>query len=230
MKKVLAIVGDFYHDLALIQQSLTEILSPHIAEGKVQLEFCEPSWISERLNDKPDITILFAENRVDPQNEPELRWMTSEVSKQIEQYVEQDGAWIAWHAGMASYDEDCEYVQMLRGSFLYHPSENAEVTYHPVLDKSIPWTESSDLVSELGMNRGSFSFLDEHYFVKCDEANTHVFLRSSSKDGEAPAGWIHTYGQGRVGCITPAHRSEGLFHPSFIVCMRHLFGWTAQID
>ncbi|WP_438347487.1 ThuA domain-containing protein [Paenibacillus sp. FA6] len=220
MKKVLAVVGDFYHNCDLIQQSLNDILSPLMAEGVVQLEYCETRLISESLKEKPDIVILFAEDRVDPQNEPELRWMTPEISKQIAEYVDQGGAWIAWHAGMASYDEDSEYVKMLRGFFVHHPSENIEVTYHPVVNKSIPGTETSSEV---------FSFLDEHYFVECDESNTNIFLRSSSQDGEAPAGWFHTYGQGRVGCITPAHRAEGLLHPSFILCMRDLFGWVAKL-
>lgn len=220
MKKALAVIGDFYHDRDLIQQSLNEILSPLITEGVVQLEYCEPKLIGESLNgNPPDIMILFAEDRIDPQNEPELRFMTPEISKQIAAYVDQGGAWIAWHAGMASYDEGSEYVTMLRGYFVHHPIENDEVTYQPVVNKY-----------NLGMNRAPFSFLDEHYFVKCDEANTNVFLHSSSKDGESPAGWVHTYGKGRVGCITPAHRSEGLLHPSFIVCMRDLFGWATKID
>lgn len=218
MKKALAVVGDFYHNGDLIRQSLNEILDPLITEEVVQLKYCETRMISQHLKENPDIVILFAEDRVDPENDPELRWMTPEISKQIAEYVDQGGAWIAWHAGMASYDADSEYITMLRGFFIHHPQENTEVTYQSMAD-----------ASSLGMNSVQFSCLDEHYFVECDEASTHVFLRSSSDNGEAPAGWVHTFGQGRVGCITPAHRSEGLLHPAFIACMRDLFGWAIQL-
>ncbi|WP_241158355.1 ThuA domain-containing protein [Cohnella candidum] len=57
--------------------------------------------------------------------------------------------------------------------------------------------------------------LDEHYFVEYDSARTETFLRSESVDGSSVAGWRHTFGAGRVCCLTPAHRREGLLQPDF---------------
>lgn len=214
MKKVLAIVGDYYHDRELAKQSLDQILKPFTDEGAVQVNYISSGDLATELEKQPDVVILFAEDRIDPQNQPEARWMTSEVAHKIEAYVFKGGSWIAWHAGLASYPEDEEYVRMLRGYFISHPSIHAEVTYTPVEG------------TKLGALGEPFQFKDEHYFVACSEENTEVFLRSTSRDGESTAGWTHAYGDGRVGCITPAHLAEGLLNPAFIEVMRRLFTWS----
>jgi len=216
---VVAIVGDYYHDYTLAKQSLDLILKPYIEEDIVKLSYIPVQRISAELEKQPDVVILFAEDRTDPQNEPESRWMTREVSQQIESYVNQGGGWIAWHSGLASYPEDSEYVKMLRGYFISHPSIHSEVTYTPTSEGS-----------RLGLTTEAFSFMDEHYFVECAEDKTGVFLRSSSTDGESAAGWMHVYGDGRVGCMTPAHLAEGLLMPEFIAVMRRLFVWCADIS
>lgn len=214
MKKVVAIVGDFYHDVDLAKEALVTALSPLIEANKIDLKFALVTQISEELKDKPDMVVLFAEDRIDPQVNPELKWMTKDVSDQIVEYVEHGGAWFGWHSGLASYDVASSYVGMLRGYFISHPKDNQPVTY------------TSDKETVFGEMVKPFEFLDEHYIVFCDEPNTNVFLRSSSIDGESIAGWHHQFGKGLVCCLTPAHRREGLLDPTFTEILRNSLSWT----
>ncbi|WP_052087822.1 hypothetical protein [Paenibacillus wynnii] len=114
MKNVVAIVGDYYHDYELAKQSLDQILMPYADEGIVKVSYVSVEQISAELEKQPDVVILFAEDRTDPQNQPEARWMTSVVSQQIEFFVNQGGSWIAWHSGLASYPEESEYEDASR--------------------------------------------------------------------------------------------------------------------
>ena len=114
------------------------------------------------------------------------------------------GALLALHSGLA-YQTDGIYRRMLRGWFLHHP-EQKTVRYRIVTGAGhVRLTADAD-----------FAFKDEHYFVHCEEAQTHVFLRSESEDGESIAGWTHAYGAGRVLCLTPAHTLEGLTDRAFV--------------
>ncbi|GAB6929020.1 ThuA domain-containing protein [Paenibacillus sp. JCM 10914] len=213
---ILAVVGDYYHDRELARRSLNKILAPFIQEKKIHLYYADVTELAERLKQRPDAVILFAEDRLDPQHQPEKRWMTPEIEQQIESYTSAGGLWLAWHSGLASYAEDGAYVTMLRGCFEHHPEVHQEVTYYPV-----PGTP----LGELGRH---FCFLDEHYFVKCREEETEVFLRSESVNGKSIAGWYHDYGNGSVICITPAHLAEGLLNEEFVHLMRQLFATGLQ--
>lgn len=201
MKNITAVIGDYYHDEALYNESLTTALKPLIDTDEVSLNVVKAMDLSRVLPSKPELLIIAVEDRVDPEGDPELKWMTSEMSDQLVSYVEQGGSLLAWHSGLASYDPEGSYVRMLRGYFVMHPDVNKPVKYE-------------------GEHIAPFEFMDEHYFVQCDEENTHVFLRSVSEDGNSIAGWHHSIGTGRVSCLTPAHRREGLLDQSFIQLLR----------
>lgn len=200
-KRVVAILGDFYHDKMLAKRSF-ELAVQQL--NQVNFEYTTVSNIVEILKSKPDTVILFAENRLNPQDDQVHTWMDDQAAKAICNYVKDGGSWIAWHAGLASYERFDDYTELLRGYFEYHPIEHQVVTYY------------ADNPSSLVDQMDKIEFLDEHYFVCCDEENTNVFLRSKSVDGSSIAGWEHLYGKGHVICLTPAHREEGLLHPWMI--------------
>jgi type 1 glutamine amidotransferase len=166
------------------------------------------------LEELPDAVILFAEDRIAPTTNPDLKWMTPAISDQIVHYVENGGSWLAWHSGLASYPVDSSYTRMLRGYFLSHPDQHELVSYTSV---NVEQPEA-------------FEIMDEHYFVHCDAGRTEVFLRSSSVDGESIAGWRHPYGAGRVSCLTPAHREEGLLDSSLLSLLRCEIEWLTDVN
>lgn len=214
MKTIIAYVGDFYHKEELARESLLKALADTIASGELQLRFiADAASLATELENAPDVVILFAENRLSPVEQPELTWMTDEISDQIVSYVENGGSWLAWHSGLASYPPSGSYTGMLRGYFLSHPEQ-----------KRVVYTSVGDAQPD------TFEFLDEHYFVHCDEGHTEVFLRSASEEGESVAGWRHPYGAGRISCLAPAHRAEGLLDSQFLSWLKHEIEWLADMN
>ena len=213
---ITAIVGDFFHDESTIRASLEQALEQQGLQGSVSIHYTTYDRLSECLDDAPDAVILFKEDRLNPGSPEVHRWMTPETAGRIADYVRQGGSWLGWHSGLASFEKAAEYIAMLRGHFIMHPREHSEVTY--TVQKN-----------ELGIHEGrTFAFMDEHYFVECDEANTNVFLRSSSKDGEAIAGWHHSFGEGKVCCLTPAHTIEGLNSPDTAAILGRVLQWIVS--
>jgi len=189
-KTVVALLGDYYHRAEWAEGALRRAMD---GLPDVELRLIEEAEFENALRARPDMVVLFKEDRIDPPSETPRRWMHEELQIQASAYVEAGGSWLAWHSGLASYDPEGPYVSMLRGHFEYHPALHQQVRYTP--------TASGEEAYEL---------FDEHYFVACDEANTNVFLRSSSVDGESIAGWSHAFGRGYVACYTPAHNEEAL--------------------
>ncbi|SLK35101.1 Trehalose utilisation [Mycobacteroides abscessus subsp. abscessus] len=213
---ILAIVGDYYHPREAALQSLEEALSPYLSNGEIQLETCEHGELLEKLAEKPDVVILFSENRMNPTDDKVNTWMTEEIANAITQYVESGGGWLAWHSGLSSYGIDSKYTQMLKGYFEYHPDQHQLVRYTNTTDNDIL---SADVTLDL---------LDEHYFVHCDIENTTVFLQSYSIDGQSIAGWYHSYENGKVCCLTPTHNKEGLVDPAFKELLKKCVVWASR--
>jgi hypothetical protein len=205
-KTVLALVGDYYHKAEWAEAALRNATK---GLEDVELRCVEVEAFEAALKgdgqDKPDMVVLFREDRIDPQSEESPRWMREELQQAASDYVEAGGSWLAWHSGLASYDPEGPYVRMLRGYFLTHPRDHQLVRYTPTAPGA-----------------SSYELLDEHYFVFCDEANTNVFLRSASVDGESVAGWSHTFGRGRVACYTPAHNEAALASEAVAGALRGL--------
>ncbi|MFC5528790.1 ThuA domain-containing protein [Cohnella yongneupensis] len=207
MKQIVAMLGDYYHREADSRASLLAALQSQLGEGSINVRFIGKDQLVGVLSEQPDAVVLFAEDRLTPQEDEDAKWMTDEIAASIVRYVEAGGGWLAWHSGLASYDPQGDYVSMLKGYFLSHPSEHQPVKY------------SGDNIA--------FEIMDEHYFVECRTEETEVFLRSSSIDGASIAGWRHAHGAGRVLCLTPAHRPEGLLHADVLKLLERSVVWCA---
>ncbi|WP_309118328.1 ThuA domain-containing protein [Paenibacillus sp.] len=189
-KTVVALVGDYYHRASWAEAALRRAAA---GLDDVRLQFVEETGFEAALEEGPGMVVLFKEDRVDPNADEPRRWMSEALQRKASAYVEAGGSWLAWHSGLASYDPEGPYVKMLRGYFEFHPALHQQVRYVPT-----------------AADEAAYELYDEHYFVACDEANTHVFLRSSSVDGDSIAGWSHAFGRGFVACYTPAHNEEAL--------------------
>ncbi|MCK0473123.1 ThuA domain-containing protein [Halalkalibacter sp. APA_J-10(15)] len=211
-KKIFAYLGDYYHELDLMKESLSLVMKQLKVETDVTFVIRSVDTLIEDLKMEPDVVILSKENRLNPEDGKVIYWMDDEVAKSIASYAEGGGSWFAWHSGLASYDNIDTYIKMLRGYFTYHPPQ-ANVTYEPVSHH--PFTKGL----------ASYEVWDEHYFVSFVENDTTVFLRSVSDDGEAVAGWHHRYGKGRVACFTPSHCREALLHPYMQQMMKNIIVW-----
>lgn len=206
MKKIIALVGDYYHHEDNISGSLNSALLKLTEEGdQIEIEYIKTDQLSGKLQEQPNVVVLSKTNRLNPTEEKHEFWMCEELEDEICHYVHGGGSWLAWHSGLSSY-ENCEkYYEMVRGKFDFHPSEHQLVSYQPT--------------GRVTTIRKQFRIVDEHYFVTCDESNTDVFLRAVSDKGNTVAGWTHAYGLGRVVCLTPTHNKEGLISNEMVDLM-----------
>jgi type 1 glutamine amidotransferase len=217
MKKILALLGDYWHDALHAKEALEAGIQTIKNHEKFEVIYVSHEKFLHELHKNPDAVILYKENRLNPRDEKIMTWMTPDIAAAIMKYVDDGGSWLAWHTGMAEYPTDSDYIQMLRGYFKYHPKEHQQVTY--IMEPSN--AENLDPVS-------LFTLLDEHYFVECDTANTEVYLTSQSIDGKSIAGWSHKFGSGRVCCITPAHTKEALLDPSLSQLLGQKIEWCLE--
>ncbi|MBO1511334.1 ThuA domain-containing protein [Metabacillus bambusae] len=215
MKKIVALLGDYYHSEEGIQASLNRALTLLNENEKVECIEIQTSQLIEELKKKPDAVILFKEDRVNPTDEKVDTWMTDEIGETIAQYVDQGGGWLGWHSGLASYADESSYTKMLKGYFEYHPELHSQVKYTSV--------KGNDVFGPV-----SFEIIDEHYFVKINQEETNIFLKSESEEGQSIAGWFHDYGKGRVCCLTPAHNKEGLLDPRFTELLSKTIKWVSS--
>ncbi|KGM45999.1 ThuA domain-containing protein [Neobacillus niacini] len=204
MIKVVALVDDYWHSGDDAKAGL-EAAIRKLPDKEVDVQYITYEEVSQVLNEQPDLFINAKMNVLNPKDEQKMTWLSDELDKKIEKYVNEGGSILALHAGMAGYPSQTNYTKMLRGAFDYHPPGLQEVTYI--------------------QNDKTFSLSDEHYFVHCDVEKTEVYLRSSGEAGVSIAGWQHSYGKGKVCCFTPAHTKEGVLNENISRLLADKINW-----
>lgn len=212
MKKILAILGDYYHEEWLLQQSLDKAIETYTTElEQIEIEYIKVEQLAEKLQEQPDVVILSKGNKLNPKEKYPSIWLDEILENQICQYVYQGGGWFSWHSGLSSYESFKDYYSMIRGKFDFHPNKHQLVTYQNNKENVL------------------FQVLDEHYFVTCEERKTDCFLYAISGEGKTVAGWRHEYGKGRVICLTPSHTREGLLNLEFCKLLSFSLKWCSGI-
>ncbi len=218
-KKILSILGDYYHDHDIAVEALKKAVDMLNKSGPHTFELIDSDvdGLEEAISQKFDLVILGKENRINPTDEVVNNWMTNDIEKKIVDYVKNGGSWMSWHSGLVFYDETGEYTQMVGGYFLSHPIEHKIVRY-------LPKQNSSGII----LNE-SFEAIDEHYFVKYNLDSSLVFLDSESPYGKSEAGWARGFGAGRVCALTPTHREEGLTNKVMLETLSDCIAWCCRL-
>lgn len=86
MKKILALVGDFYHPADYLTKGLKNILEQEYSLI-IKNSYQEIPW---KELEKYDVFILAASGKLRPEESDEL-WITNEVEELIEKYVSSGG-------------------------------------------------------------------------------------------------------------------------------------------
>ena len=218
MKKILTILGDFYHSHDLAYTAIEKAVADLQQSVGTAIEVIDSSVenLGEILKQKYDLIVLYKENRINPADEAVYNWMTPELEQQITRYIKDGSSLLAWHSGLASYEGNELFTEMLRGYFEYHPSER-QVKYTGV-------SNNTGIAP-----KETFEVLDEHYIVKAGPVENSVFFTSESTEGKVEAGWAHEYGSGRVCCLTPAHRAEGMTNEVMLDLLGQCVTWCLKL-
>ena len=202
-RKIFAFLGDFYHQLSTMEQAIETAVS-RFTDVNLKCQLPTAENVSQALEQNPEIIIIGAENRINPEDEVVQYWLTDEIDDKLEAYVASGGSLIVLHSGLASYPTDSKYRRMIKGEFLSHPSEHCKVRY---------LNQDNSLPENLGKDGYDFEVIDEFYIVDVDVEETNLFLFSECEEhGEQIASWFHDYGDGKVSCVVPAHNAEAFEH------------------
>jgi type 1 glutamine amidotransferase len=220
MKKIIAILGDYYHDDGILKQSIGNALQRSKTKAEhIKVEYVKVEQLAKKLQEGPDAVILSKTNKLNPTERNMECWMDKNLETQISQYVHQGGGWFVWHSGLSSFECLEGYYSMVRGKFDFHPPEHLVVTYQ--------YNERPEMICK---EINTFQVTDEHYFVTCVERETNVFLYANSSKGKSAAGWKHEYGKGRVICLTPSHTLEGLLNIEFSKLLLKSLKWCCGMS
>ncbi|RAK08121.1 trehalose utilization protein [Halanaerobium saccharolyticum] len=191
MKKVLALVGDYYHPSDYLKQALKMVI-----KNDYQLDiFSSHQEINWEGLLEYDILILATWGKInDPDDE--AYWLDEYHEKKIDQFLAEGGKLFLVHSGTASYPKDGLFREIAGGHFIQHPEEHPEITIKAAADNFL--------------TRGitDFKITDEQYFMDVDP-EVEVFLKAESDQfGESTAGWTKDYKKGKVIVLTPGHTLE----------------------
>lgn len=190
MKKVLALVGDYYHPSDYLARALKLVVKKEYRLD-IYSDHQEIDWNGLM---EYDILILATWGKInDP--EDESYWINEYHEKRIDQFLAEGGKLFLIHSGTASYPKDGLFRKMAGGHFVEHPEDHPEITFK-VADYDNPITRGIK----------DFEFKDEQYFMNVDLDDVKIFLKAESDEfGETPAGWSKDYKNGEVYVLTPGH-------------------------
>lgn len=195
VKPLVAVLGDYWHSRAMIEEALQ---AAERRLGNIRIHSVDAeNELLEQLAGRPAAVIIYRCRTMGGPDEEPKAWLSPAGEQAIVQYVSNGGRLLAWHSGLAFYEKESAYVEMLRGRFLHHP---------PM--KNVDYIDA--VTGETIM-----TLFDEHYFVEVDEDRTEVFLYSLAGKDRQIAGWMHAYGQGKVCCLVPAHDRTALHQEKF---------------
>ena len=208
MKRMLAVLGDYYHCsdqlLALLRSTdLPDDLDVTVTRYP---EPPDPAALAGY-----DLLLLAAIGRLRPKESDEY-WMTAEAERALADHVASGAGLLLVHAGTASHPTDGPFRETAGGHFLQHPPEHPPVTITPVADHPIT----------AGVT--SFTHPDEHYFLEVDDEVTRL-LTATSELGEQSGGWCRTHGSGRVATLVPGHTREMLAEPMMRRLLANAIRW-----
>lgn len=192
MKKVLALVGDYYHPSDYLKQALKMIIKKNY-QLDIYSSHREIDWNGLL---EYDVLILATWGKInDPDDE--AYWLDQYHEQKIDQFLAEGGKLFLVHSGTASYPKDGLFREIVGGHFIEHPEDHPKMTIKAVAEN--PLTKGvTDFIIE-----------DEQYFMDVDQKEVEIFLQAKSDQfGESTAGWSKNYKQGKVIVLTPGHTLE----------------------
>jgi len=237
--RVLALIGDRYHNPDYIRVSLDKVFGELDLPVAYTINYEE---ISASLLGRYELFVCFRdgmiwpqgylepsgysysnqlENREDWPKEKPQGWITEEQGRAIKEFVLAGGGFYALHnsSHISLYSRD--FRDVMGGAYVGHPPLRPFKVQ--VVDPDHPIT------------RGVQGFMvnDEQHYVTYDKAPENVILKSENVDGltyedrgvSSVAGWAFDYGKGRVVFTAVGHTNHAMWNPEYLKIQRNAVRW-----
>jgi type 1 glutamine amidotransferase len=238
--RVLALVGDRYHNPDYIRVALTKMfdgvkvsvdytmhydqLSRDLLKN-YQLFLCLRDgmiWPGGYLG--PDAYTSYSaglENRSDfPDAKPQT-WLTEEQALALKDFVNAGNGFYSLHNNSHVSLSSKTYRDVQGGAYVGHPPLRPFKV--KIVNKSHPITQGIQ----------DFMVNDEQHYVEYDKDAKYILMESENIDGltyqklgaKAPAGWAYEYGKGRVVFTAVGHTIHALWNPEHVKLQRRAVQW-----
>ncbi|KJQ54243.1 ThuA domain-containing protein [Microbacterium sp. SA39] len=148
--------------------------------------------------------------------------ISSAAIKGLREAVIAGTGFAGWHGGIVdSYRINSDYLQLVGGQFVKHPSKAPEEIRGDGADSFLPHTiDITELGRDHEITRGiaNFALTTEQYWVLHDDLNDVLATTTHPARPDqpwhrpitSPAVWTRSWGAGRVFVATPGHDTEVL--------------------
>lgn len=241
--KVLALIGDRYHNSDYIHVSLDRLFSEmglpwdytttyeqfsrNSLRGYRILVFFKDGmiWPGGYLGPNDYSYSHDLENSGNFPSPKPQGWITQEQAEAVRDFVSEGN-------GLYSFHENCDvsnfspiYKEVLRGEYAGHPPLRPFKVH--IVNKSHPITQGIQ----------DFMVTDEQHFPAYHGDPNNIFLQSENIDGltyadrgtKSVSGWAHEYGKGRVVFTAVGHTIHAMWAPEYLKVQKRAVQWLLKM-
>ncbi len=242
--RVLALIGDRYHNSDYIRLGLSRIFHELNLTVEFTINYEEISaqrlkgyrlfvtfrdgyiWPDGYQSGQMYPYADYLENKDDWPVEKPVGWITEEQGRAIKEFVEAGNSLYAYHnSGYISlYSKN--YREVMGGVTLQHP---------PLRPFKVRVVNHDHAITQ-GVQ--DFMVNDEQHFLTFDKDPKNILLKSENIDGlkhgaqgtPAIAGWAYDYGKGRVAFTAVGHTIHALWQAEYIKIQKNAIKWLLRMS
>ncbi len=242
-RRVLALIGDRYHNSDYIRVALTKIYqglnvtvdyttlydklsAPLLKDYDVFVSLRDGMiWPEGYLG--PDAYTHYEAGLENPKDFPAPKsefWLREEQAQAVKDFVNNGGGFYSVHNNSHVSVTSKTYREVMGGAYLGHP------TLRPfkvkVVNSNHPITKG---VKDFFVN-------DEQHYVEYDKDKKYQLLEAENVDGltfdkygtTSVAGWAYDYGKGRVVFTSIGHTIHALWNPEYVKLQKQAMRWLLK--
>jgi type 1 glutamine amidotransferase len=242
-RRVLALIGDRYHNSDYIKVALTKIFD----SVKVTIDYTiDCTQLSRRVLKDYQVFLCLRdgmiwpggylgpdaytgyeanlENRGDFAAPKSQEWLTEEQAGAVKDFVSEGNGFYAVHNSSHVSLSSKTFRDVMGGAYIGHPALRPFKVR--VVNANHPITKGI----------GDFMVNDEQHYVHYDKDPKSVLLEAENIDGltfqdlgvKSIAGWAYDYGKGRVVFTSPGHTIHALWAPEYVKIQQRSMEWLLK--
>jgi type 1 glutamine amidotransferase len=241
-KRILALIGDRYHNADYIRVALDRILDDVNAAVDYTINYGQ---LSRKLLANYDIFLCLRDGMIWPdgyvgpdaypyqqglQNRSDFAeakprtWIQEEQAVALKEFVAGGNGFYALHNSSHISLSSKIWREIMGGAYIGHPplrpfQVRVVNTVHPITQ---------------GIR--DFTVNDEQHYVAYDKERKHILLEAENLDGltyqnlgtKSIAGWAYDYGRGRVVFTAAGHTIYALWNPEYVNLQKRAVRWLLK--
>lgn len=241
--RVLALIGDRFHNSDYIRVSLDRLfselglpidyttlydqLSRDLLRGYRILLCLRDGMIWPGGYSGPDAYTCYEEGLENPEDFPKPKpgyWITKQQAEAVRDFVAEGNGLYALHNNSHVSVTSPIYREVMGGAYIGHPPLRPFKVR--VVNKSHPITQGIE----------DFMVNDEQHYVAFDKDRQNILLEAENIDGltydthgtKSISGWAHEFGKGRVVFTAVGHTIHALWAPEYLKLQKRAVQWLLK--